>query len=322
MADAEPAVCLEGLCHAYPARGRQPARESLRGLTFEVKPGEVFGVLGPNGGGKTTLFKILATLLTPSSGAARVLGLDASLGAAEIRQGLGVVFQNPSLDPKLTVAENMRHQGHLYGLRGGELERRSAELLERYGLADRAESPAGTLSGGLRRRVELAKALLHGPKLLLLDEPSTGLDPAARQAFWDHLGERRASAGTTVLATTHLMDEADRCDRLAIIDRGRLAALGTPKNLRDSIGGDVISIETPDPPALREAIRGRFAVESVIVDATVRVERARGHAFIPELIEAFPGQIRAVNLGRPTLEDVFIRATGHRFRERPAEEAS
>ncbi len=292
---------------------RYDEREALRGINFTVEAGEVFGLLGPNGGGKTTLFRILSTLLAPSSGSARVCGLDVAREPAEVRARIGVVFQSASLDGKLTTAENLRHQGHLYGLRGRELRERAEETLTRLGLADRANDLTETLSGGMRRRVELAKAFLHRPSVLLLDEPSTGLDPGARRDLWDYLMKLRDRDGATVVLTTHILEEAEGCDRLGILDRGEMVALDSPQGLKAQIGGDVVAAQCADPPRLSEQIRERFGGEPTVVGNTVRIERERGHEFITDLVEAFPGQISSVTLSKPTLEDVFIRRTGHHF---------
>lgn len=307
------AILVDALRLTYPAKRGQPERESLKGVSFEVERGEAFGLLGPNGGGKTTLFKILATALKPTAGRAEVLGFDVALAAADLRPKLGIVFQNPSLDGRLTVRENISWQGRLYGLCGAPLKERVSEMLERYGLAARADDLALTLSGGLKRRVELAKSLLHRPELLLLDEPSTGLDPAARKALWEHLFELQKQLGLTMLLTTHLMDEADRCRRLAILDEGRLAASGTPDALKGEIGGDVISISSREPETLRARIKEKFGVDAACVEETLRLERPEGHVFIPQLVEAFPGLISSVSLSKPTLEDVFVHHTGRRF---------
>ncbi|MBI4423690.1 MAG: ABC transporter ATP-binding protein [Elusimicrobia bacterium] len=314
MARPQIAVQVRGLRHVYPAlrRGGQE-RVALEGIDLEVARGEVFGLLGPNGGGKTTTFRILATALAPSAGSALVLGLDVQREAAALRRRIGVVFQSPGLDRRLTVHENLKHHGHLYGLRGSELGARIAEVLGRVGLAERAGDPVEGLSGGLRRRAELAKGLLHRPELLILDEPSTGLDPGARKDLWAYLRKLQGESGVTVLATTHLMDEAERCDRLAILDRGRVVASGTPDALKEEIGGDVISVRGPDPARLMGLIGERFGLTPELVDDVVRIERAGGHSFIPALVEAFPGQIASVTLGKPTLEDVFIHRTRHRF---------
>ncbi|MEE8200183.1 MAG: ABC transporter ATP-binding protein [Candidatus Acidoferrales bacterium] len=304
-----PAVEVANLTHRY------GTRTALENVSFSVAAGEIFGLLGPNGGGKTTLFRILSTLLLPSQGEARVFGDDVTRRPLAVRRRLGVVFQSPSLDRKLTAAENLRHQGHLYGLRGQELSQRTRELLARLGLADRADEAVEKLSGGLRRRVELAKGLLHRPDLLLLDEPSRGLDAGARRDLRAHLSRLREAEGVTVLLTTHLLDEAEGCDRLAILDRGRLVAEGTPRALKKTIGGDVVVLETQEPERLRAQIQERFGGHPTVLDGRVRFERPQGHRVITELVEAFPGQIQAVTLSKPTLEDVFIQKTGHRFWE-------
>ncbi len=302
-----PLLTVDALSHRY---GK---RTALDGVSFTVGRGEIFGLLGPNGGGKTTLFRILCTLIAPTEGRVRIFDRDVTMDRTEVRRRIGVVFQSPSLDKKLTVLENLRHQGHLYNLRGATLQSRIDELLSRFGIADRARDLVETLSGGQRRRVELAKGLLHKPELLLLDEPSTGLDPRVRSELGDYLEELRGRDGVTVLLTTHIMEEAERCDRLAILDRGKLVALDTPAALKEKIGGDVISIETKQAEQLRDQIRAKFGVEPTILNGSLRLERARGHEFITDLVEAFPGQIDAISVGKPGLEDVFIHLTGHRF---------
>ena len=289
---------------------------ALRDVSFHVEAGEVFGLLGPNGGGKTTLFRILSTELLPAVGAARVFGFDVAKQSNEVRRRIGIVLQSPSVDGKLTVAENLCHQGHLYGLGGEALRARIAEMLERFSLEDRAVARAETLSGGLRRRVEIAKAMLHRPSLLLLDEPSTGLDTGARRELWEFLKKLRDDDGVTIVWTTHILEEAESCSRVAILDSGRLVALDTPAALKAEIGGDVVSAETRDAAGLSERIRERFGGVPQVVGNSVRIERERGHEFITELVEAFPGEIDAVTLARPTLEDVFIHRTGHRFADR------
>jgi len=302
-----PLLAVETLTHRY------GERIALNKVSFEVPKGEIFGLLGPNGGGKTTLFRILSTLIKPREGNVRMFGIDIASNQGEIRRRIGVVFQSPSLDRKLTVLENLRHQGHLYNLRGPELQSRMDELLVRFGMADRKSDIVETLSGGQRRQVELAKGLLHKPQVLLLDEPSTGLDPRVRRELSDYLERLRKEDGMTILLTTHLMEEADRCDRIAILDQGRLVALSTPRQLKERIGGDVISVTTAQPQPLAEQIKKRFGIEAQVLDGSVRIERADGHKFITDLVEAFPGQIDAISIHKPTLEDVFIRLTGHRF---------
>jgi len=297
----------EGLVHEY---GK---RRALDGVTFEVKPKEIFGLLGPNGGGKTTLFRILSTLMRPTGGRARVLGHDTVAAAEEVRRGIGVVFQSPSLDKKLTAFENLYYQGQIHGFTFRETKARAQEMLARVGLADRAGDVTEKLSGGMRRRVELAKGMLHRPKLLLLDEPSTGLDPGGRRDLWTYLQAIRDADGVTSLLTTHLMEEAERCDRVLILDRGHVVALGTPAELVAEVGGDVLTLDTCEPDALAAEIPGKLGLSASVLEGRVRIEKAAGHELIPKLVQAFPGRIDAVRLGRPTLEDVFIAKTGHRF---------
>jgi ABC-2 type transport system ATP-binding protein len=311
-----PAVAVENLVCRY------GQRVALRGISFSVAAGEIFGLLGPNGGGKTTLFRVLATLLEPNEGQARVFDLDVVRDSAAIRRKIGVVFQNQSLDRRLTAAENLMHQGHLYGLRGAPLRRRIEQVLERAGLADRRDHVVDTLSGGLRRRVELAKALLHQPELLLLDEPSTGVDPRARLDFWDALQTLRRDGGVTILLTTHLLEEADKCDRLAVLDEGRIAGSGTPTALKQKIGGDVIVFATPEPEALVAALQSDFEIAAQIVDGAVRFDHEQGARLVPRLMESLSQQIDSVTISRPTLEDVFIHMTGHRFDEQTVEAAA
>jgi ABC-2 type transport system ATP-binding protein len=304
---SESAVEIRRVTHRYGARA------ALDDVSLDVAAGEIFGLLGPNGGGKTTLFRLLSTLIPLQSGEIRVLGLDVARQTHDVRRAIGVVFQAPSLDKKLTVLENLQHQGHLYGLVGGRLRTRANDMLARLRLADRKNDRVETLSGGLRRRVELAKGLLHEPRVLILDEPSTGLDPGARADLWDYLRTLRREQGTTVVLTTHLLEEAEKADRLAILDCGRLVALDTPERLRSAIGGDTLTIETDDPAGLAERVQCRFGFAAQTLDGSVRLEQPDGHRLVAQLVEAFPGEVRAVTLGKPTLEDVFIARTGRRF---------
>jgi ABC-2 type transport system ATP-binding protein len=305
----KPAAAIEvcGLVHRY------GPRTALAGLELEIERGELFAVLGPNGGGKTTLFRLLSTLIPVQQGSIRILGFDVGREADQVRRRLGVVFQAPSLDRKLTVLENLRYQGPLYGLSGARLRRQQDEMLQRLGLVDRATDRVETLSGGLRRRVELAKGLLHRPALLLLDEPSTGLDPGARSDLWNYLRQLRDEDGVTVVLTTHLLEEADKVDRLAILDRGSLVALDTPDRLRATVGGDSITIETDEAATLARDIAARWDHAATVVDGRVRLEQPDGHQWVARLVESFPGRIKAITLGKPTSEDVFIERTGHRF---------
>jgi ABC-2 type transport system ATP-binding protein len=303
----DPVVEIENLRHLY------GDREALAGVTLSVAHGEILGLLGPNGGGKTTMFKILSTLLPATQGTVRIFDHDIRREAHHVRSHLGVVFQHPSLDGKLTAMENLLHHGHLYGMRGAELRGRAQALFSRLGLGDRAHDRVETLSGGLQRRTELAKALVHGPDLLLLDEPSTGLDPGARRDFSNYLAQLRDQDQVTVVLTTHILDEAERCDRVGILHQGRLVALGTPDELKAKLGGDVVVIHSGNPEGLRERIRERFGCVPVLVDGSLRVERPRGHEFVRDLVDALPGEVKSVTYGKPTLEDVFVHLTGRRL---------
>ena len=300
-------ILAENLSHRY------GSRLALSNVNFEVKAGEIFGLLGPNGGGKSTLFRILSTMMVPTGGRAEVAGHDVARDPAAVRRSIGVVFQTQSLDKALTVAENLRAQGHLYGISGQKLRDRIEQVIERLGLADRRNDIVETLSGGLKRRVEIAKGLLHRPVVLLMDEASTGLDPGARRELWQYVEELRSREGVTILLTTHILDEADRCDRLALLHQGRVVAEGTPAHLRSGIGGDVVVLEAAegaDAADLASRIETRFGLKPSLVDGVLRVEIANGHRFITEVVEAFPGAIDSVGLHKPTLEDVFVRETG------------
>ena len=301
-------ISVQDIVHRY------DGRTALDGVSFDVRPAEIFGLLGPNGSGKTTLFRILSTLMKPTAGQAVIMGHDATKDPAALRREIGVVFQAQSVDEKLTAYENLWHQGHLYGLHGTALKKRIAEILGRVGLSDRAGELVETFSGGMARRVELAKGLLHHPSVLLLDEPTTGLDPGARRDLWQYLKILRDDEHVSVLVTTHLMEEAERCDRLAIFNEGKLVALGTPAELRNEIGGDVVLLEvTSDPADLAKRIQSRFSVPATVLGGRVRIEMQQGHRFIASAVEAFPGEIQSVSVSKPTLEDVFIDRTGHRF---------
>ena len=305
---AIPAVEVSECAFCY---GKAPA---LLGVSFQVPQGSIFGLLGPNGSGKTTLFRILSTLLLPDAGRAALFGLDVARQPLAARRQVGVVFQTQSLDPRLSVEENLRHQGHMYGLRGGALAARIGEVLGKVGLSDRRKDRVATLSGGLRRRADLAKGLLHRPKLLLLDEPSTGVDPAARIGFWRYLRDLRRSDGVTVLLTTHLLDEADRCDRLAILDHGQLVREGPPSRLKAEIGADVVTLETGAASQVATGLAEEFGVPAPLVSGRrIRFEHARGAEWSARLMQRFGEQIESVKVSRPSLEDVFLHHTGRGF---------
>ena len=304
MTANEPAVALRALTHRFGERC------ALHAVTGEVAAGEMFGWLGPNGGGKTTLFRVLSTVLPIQTGDIRVFGVDLRQDPDGVRRRIGVTFQSPSLDLRLTVIENLRHHGHLYGLWGRTAAARCDEVLNQLQLSDRRADFAGSLSGGLKRRVEIAKSLLHRPQLLLLDEPSTGLDAGARIDLWRTLAELRKQTGVTILVTTHLMDEADRCDRLAILHEGQIVAEGTPLQLRSAVGGDCLTIRSSNLVALQQQIHDRFGLQPTHIDETLRIERPDGQELLRDLVTAFGPQIESITFGRPTLEDVFIQKTG------------
>lgn len=294
------AVDVREVTHRY---GTHPA---LRDVSLQVEPGTLYGVLGPNGSGKTTLFRILTTLMPPTTGQARVFGLDTTTQAATVRERLGTIFQAAALDENLTVRENLRFQGALYGLHGAELRDRISELLRRLDVADRADDVVEALSGGLRRRVDLARGLLHRPDLLLLDEPTAGLDPAARRTFWRAVQRLQEAEGTTLLLATHLMDEAERCDRVGILSDGVLVAEGTPGGLKAELGNETIWVDTDDPAALRDRVDAQFGVPTRIVGSMLQVAPPHPPSFLSSLYEALGSRIRSATIRTPTLEDVFM----------------
>jgi len=312
--EASPPLQLKGLSRSYGERA------ALDGVTLTVRPGELFGLLGPNGSGKTTLFRVVSTLIAPSAGSARVLGHELPSESIAVRRGIGVVFQSTSLDVHLTVRENLVHQGHLYGLRGATLATAVSRELDRVGMAERARDRVGELSGGQKRRVELAKGLLHGPRLLLLDEPTNGLDPAARRDLWDHLSALRGE-GVASLVTTHLMEEAERCDRVAILDRGQLVALGSPHELRSALPGEVVTVEpraADRVDALRDALAAALDMDAKAVGGVVRLRtttaaNVSGADLVTRILADFDADVASVSVGRPTLEDVFLERTGRAF---------
>jgi ABC-2 type transport system ATP-binding protein len=300
-----PRLALEGVAFRY---GK---REVLRDVTLEVGPGEIFGLLGPNGAGKSTLFAILAGLLRPGAGRFRLDGREIPAGARALRATSGIVFQAPGLDGKLTAEENLRLAAALNRVPRAARRERCARLLASAGLGDRAREPVERLSGGMRRRLELARALVHRPTLLVMDEPTTGLDAAAFGAFWEEVEALRRAEGLTVVLTTHRPDEAERCDRLAVLAGGRIVACATPEALRARVPGDLVVVEADQPEALAAELAARLGIPARVRDGAVHVECAAGHALVPRIVEALPtGRLRAVSLRRPTLADAYLALTG------------
>ena len=301
------ALVIRDLAHTY------GEHRALGGLSFEVQPGELFGLLGPNGSGKTTLFRIVTTLMPASSGSAAVFGHETTDERAAVRRSLGVVFQQPALDAELTVRENLRFHGVLVGLGGADLEHRIDSLLDHFGLGDRHGERVKTLSGGLARRADLARGLLHRPPLLLLDEPTTGLDPTARRELWAALARLQRDEGTTVVMATHLMEEAERCDRVAILDRGRLVALGEPATLAADLGAETLWLESKQPEALTDALATRLGLNSRRIGDAVLVETDDAPDALSRVYAALPDLIESATVRRPTLDDVFAARTGASF---------
>ena len=285
-------------------------RQALRGVDFEVQKGAAFGFLGPNGSGKSTLFKLLSTLVPLQQGAVKMLGHDLGREAAAIRRRVGVVFQSPAVDKKLTVQENLRYGGLMLGLGGAELQQRIDKCLESADLSDRRKDNVEDLSGGLRRRVEIAKCLLSQPELVLLDEASTGLDPAARREMWKVL---RSQEGLTVLFTTHLMEEAAEADQLMLLDEGAVVAHGRPGELMEEVGGQVLELESAAAAQLQEQLKQELSVDATLLDQTLRMDGENVHELVPEIMKRYGDQVRRLQLAHPSLEDVFLHRTGKRF---------
>jgi ABC-2 type transport system ATP-binding protein len=294
-------------------------------ISFEVHESEIFGFLGPNGAGKTTTINVLCTLLRPTGGSARVNGYDVSGQQAEVRSSIGLIFQDPSLDEELTAFENMRFHAMLYDIPREDFDRRSDELMEMVDLTEKARDQVRTFSGGMKRRLEIARGLLHRPRVLFLDEPTLGLDPQTRRHIWQYLHRLREQREVTMFMTTHYMDEAENCNRIAIIDHGQIVAIDTPANLKQRVGGDLITLRTSDNELASERLLEGHGIESRTgPDGQLILETERGDQFIPIIIATFtngskPIEVHSVSLRQPTLEDVFIKLTGHAIREEEAD---
>ena len=309
LAAAEPAVEVHNLVKTF------KAVEAVRGIDLNVHAGETFGFLGPNGAGKSTTIKILCTLADATSGTARVAGFDVATERDSVRRAIGLVFQEPTLDSYLTAEQNLKFHGELYGVDKATAPQRRQEVLEMVGLWDRKDHLVQTFSGGMRRRLEIARGLLHSPKVLFLDEPTIGLDPQTRASIWQYIGELHKREEITVFVTTHYMDEAENCDRIAIIDQGRIVALDTPENLKAGVGKDRVSISTADDPAAITALKDKFGLDAKMVEGLVTFSVAEGAAFVPQLFEKLGIAIKSVAVARPTLDDVFLNFTGTSLRD-------
>ncbi len=289
--------------------------EAVRGVSFEVEAGEVFGFLGPNGAGKTTTINMLCTLAKPSAGAASVAGFDVVTARDDVRRHIGLVFQDPTLDGYLTAEQNLRLHAELYGVEKGLVVPRMRQVLEMVGLWERRGAQVLTFSGGMRRRLEIARGLMHSPRVLFLDEPTIGLDPQTRNSIWGYIRQLQESEEITIFMTTHYMDEAEFCGRIAIMDHGEIVALDTPEALKEQVGADRIRIETDDDGAAIEAIEARFGLEAVISEGAVTFAVPDGEEFVPRLFAELGVPIRSVSLSRPTLDDVFMSHTGTTIRD-------
>ena len=290
--------------------------EAVRGIDLDVAPGETFGFLGPNGAGKSTTINMLCTLAHPSAGSATVAGYDVTRQRDDVRRNIGLVFQDPTLDTYLTAEQNLRFHAELYGVPRATLDARLRQVLDMVGLWERRAGRVQTFSGGMRRRLEIARGLLHSPRVLFLDEPTVGLDPQTRASIWGYIGELRKAEDITIFMTTHYMDEAEYCDRIAIMDNGKIIALDTPAALKASVGKDRVQIQTTDDAAAIAALRERFGLDAAVHEGAVTFAVAEGEQFVPRLFAELGVQIRSVSVARPSLDDVFMSYTGATIRDR------
>jgi ABC-2 type transport system ATP-binding protein len=307
MGDA--AVSVRGLTKTY---GKV---EAVKGIDFEVPPGEVFGFLGPNGAGKTTTISMLCTLVNPTGGSALVAGHDVVRERDEVRRNIGLVFQDPTLDGYLTAEQNLRFHAELYGVPKSVVNDRLRRVMEMVALWDRKDAKVMTFSGGMKRRLEIARGLLHSPRVLFLDEPTVGLDPQTRAAIWGYINELRVSEDITIFMTTHYMDEAEYCDRIAIIDHGESMTTISPEALKASVGKDRVQIHTRDDEGAIRALRERFGIEAAVHEGAVTFAVASGEEFVPRLFAELGMPITSVSVSRPSLDDVFMNYTGSTIRD-------
>ncbi|QKG18987.1 ATP-binding cassette domain-containing protein [Actinomadura verrucosospora] len=312
MPGGGPAVEVDGLIRKF------GEVEAVRGIGFTVAPGEIFGFLGPNGAGKSTTINMLCTLLKPTAGTARVAGFDVAAERDSVRRNIGLVFQDPTLDGYLSGEQNLRFHAELYGVPRNVTGDRIRQVLEMVGLWDRRADLVQTYSGGMKRRLEIARGLLHSPRVLFLDEPTVGLDPQTRSSIWDYIRQLKDAEEITIFMTTHYMDEAEFCDRIAIMDSGRIVALDTPEALKAGVGKDRVRIQTADDEAAIAALRDRFGLEAGMSEGAVAFAVASGEAFVPRLFAELDVPIRSVSVSRPSLDDVFMSFTGSTIRDAEA----
>ena len=307
-----PVIAVSGLTKRY------GDVEAVRGIDFTVAAGETFGFLGPNGAGKTTTIKILCTLAKATSGTARVAGHDAATDRDSVRRNIGLVFQDTTLDTYLTAAQNLRFHADLYGVPKAAVGPRMRQVMDMVGLWDRKDSLVSTFSGGMQRRLEIARGLLHAPHVLFLDEPTVGLDPQTRSSIWTYINDLKRREDITIFLTTHYMDEAEHCDRIAIIDHGRIVAIDTPEALKASVGKDRVQIHTADDQAAIAELADRFGIEAAIHEGAVTFSVTSGEEFVPQLFAGLSVPIRSVSVSRPSLDDVFMSYTGTTIRDAEA----
>ncbi len=293
--------------------------EAVKGVSFSVAEGEIFGFLGPNGAGKTTTINMLCTLLRPTAGGATVNGHDIARERSQVRRSIGLVFQDTTLDDYLSAEQNLTFHAYAYGVPRSLRRERTRELLTMVELWDRRKESTRTYSGGMKRRLEIARGLLHHPRVLFLDEPTLGLDPQTRHRIWEYILELRERERLTIFLTTHYMDEAEHCDRIAVIDHGAIAALDTPDRLKDAVGGDVVTLKAEDNEAASQELNQRFGVSPQVQDGTVTFKVERGEEFLPKLVRGLSTPLLSVGVRRPTLEDVFLNLTGHVIRDEEAD---
>ena len=289
--------------------------EAVKGVDFQVAPGEVFGFLGPNGAGKTTTINMLCTLVTPTSGSAAVAGYDVVIERDDVRRHIGLVFQDPTLDIYLTAAQNLKLHAELYGVQRDLVEPRMRQVLTMVGLWERKDTPVGTFSGGMRRRLEIARGLMHSPRVLFLDEPTIGLDPQTRRSIWAYIAELKETEEITIFMTTHYMDEAEWCDRIAIMDHGEIVALDSPQTLKEAVGTDRVMIHTDNNDLAIAELAERFGIEAQVVEGAVAFGVPGGEEFVPRLFAELDVPILSISVSRPTLDDVFMSYTGTTIRD-------